>query len=258
MSFSALVRVDAEVCSRLFLTFGFVVPRLNACADLDRLRDEPIERMSGGLLLCSLDGLPLTLREHLVLYDHVDVKCSPVVRTADVCDAVCRNAQSRCLERLLERRLVVSRREVRRIDLVERSAEPFADEGPCGHDATVEVDGSHERFEGIDEYCALLATARLLLATVEQQVAAEVDLARDEVERGLADEERLHLGEPTLALLGETFEEPLADEKAEDGVPKQFVCFVVAAACVFVGERSVREGAVECLRIRKGMTDARF
>ncbi len=127
----------------------------------------------------------------------------------------------------------------------------FFDEGACGGEAAVEIEGGDDRFEGVGEESGLFAASALLFAPAEEEERTEVDAGGDLAEVAAADERGAEAGELALARGWEAAEEGLGDGETEDSVSDELELLVVGGGVGeglgfgLVGERTVGESPGE-------------
>jgi hypothetical protein len=107
------------------------------------------------------------------------------------------------------------------------------------------VHGADQGLDGVGEDRGLVAPAGALLAATELDVLAEPDAAADLGERPGVDDGGAQLGQPSLGQVGVLGVERLRDDDAEDRVTEELEPLVGGQPAVLVGERPVRQGAVQ-------------
>ena len=122
-------------------------------------------------------------------------------------------------------------------------------------EAAAEVDRADHRLDGVGQDRGLVAAAGGLLAAAELDVLAEPDLAGDVGEGAGVDHRGAQLGQPALGQVGVGAVERLGDDDAEHGVAEELQPLVGRQAAVLVGERAVRQGALEQLGVQDGIPE---
>ena len=127
-----------------------------------------------------------------------------------------------------------------------------------GLEAAAEVDRADHRLDGVGEDRGLVAAAGGLLAAAELDVLAEADRARptSASARALTTAARSLASRPSERS-GWRAVERLGDDHAEHRVTEELQALVGGQAAVLVGERAVREGALEQLGVQVGIPERR-
>jgi hypothetical protein len=135
------------------------------------------------------------------------------------------------------------------------------DECAGGGEATVEIEGGDDGFEGVGEDCGFFAATALLFSAAEEEMSAEVDAGGDLSEMAAADERGAETGEFALAGVWEAAEECFGYRKTEDCVSDKLKLLVVGGwvgeglGTGFVGERTMCESPGEEFGALEGVTE---
>jgi hypothetical protein len=197
--------------------------------------DELLEGEAGCFLLGLLFGRTLGFSEGAGVAGGIadadfDSEALGVIRAGLIGEDVLGLAGSDGLEVFLEGGFVVAYGSAEGVAAVEGGVkigqggfnDLLLDKAAGGGEATVQVEGGDDGFEGVGEHGWFAAATALLFAAAEEDVVAEADAEGDAAEMTAADEGGTEAGELALAGARESFEEGFGGEEAKDSVADEF------------------------------------
>ena len=164
-------------------------------------------------------------------------------------------------------------------------------EGTGYFDSAVKVESSHHGFNAVGEECAVTAAPAAFFAASEQHVVAKFEPRGYEAQMVAADQFGTEAGKRTFAKVRVSMAQIFSDQEADDGVAEELQLLVIRAGVravvrgcfglcglgrfslgkmlgrmldrmlgrmVFMGQRTMRESALQQLGVSKAMAEQRF
>ncbi len=110
----------------------------------------------------------------------------------------------------------------------EQRPEGPVDESICGRQSTVKVNGGNKSLEGIRKDGALFPSAGFFLTPTKEKIGAEIKPFRQYGKSTLVHQGRPASGKFTFTAQGKQPQQPAANDKSKDGVPKKLEPLVIA------------------------------